>query len=379
MPLPLKDAVQAAEEAVRRVIGPQAARVDRERRFPEESFWALGEAGLMGLMVPVGYGGLGADLSTLARVCETIAAGCASTAMCYLMHCCGTAVIAAKASPEQGERFLRPIAKGEKLSTLAFSERGTGAHFYQPEIQAHFQDGHAVVSGRKGFVTNGERTDYPIILVAASDPAKGLDVFVLDSRLPGVRFEDTWEGLGMAGNNSIAMVLDQVRVPRENLLGEEGDGLGIIFNVVAPTFMLGLSGVNLGIAEAAFQAALQHARDRKYSDGSSLADHQAIQFYLTEMHGRVESLRLFLYRAGQAADSGEADAPLRVMQSKVMAAETSAHVTQTALQVCGGQGYTRSLPVERYLRDARASSVMAPTTEILKTWIGKSLAGIPLF
>src|SRR5262245_29654682 len=193
-------------------LAPRAAEVDARRAFPAENLRALADAGLLGLMVPKAWGGSGADLSTFAAACEELGRGCASTAMCYLMHGCATAVIAAKATPEQAERWLRPIAAGDLLATLAFSERGTGAHFYNPEIKAHL-DGGYVLSGTKSFVTSGGHADLYLALVQASSAAQGLDVVVVEKGTAGLSFEGTWDGLGMAGNSSIRMVLDGVCVP----------------------------------------------------------------------------------------------------------------------------------------------------------------------
>ncbi|WP_248923851.1 acyl-CoA dehydrogenase family protein [Paenibacillus hamazuiensis] len=371
--------VLLAKQITDEVIAPLAAEIDSARRFPEEGIRALGKAGLLGLLVPEQHGGLGGNLADLAAVTETIGAACGSTAMCFLMHSCATAVIASKATPEQQETYLRPIAQGEKLGTLAFSETGTGAHFYIPEIRAKREDDFFVLSGKKGFVTNGKRADFLIVLTNAAAAEQGLDMLIVDTDMPGVRFEGEWQGIGLSGNNSISLQLDNVKIPASGLVGAEGDGMGLIFQVVAPTFILGVAGVNAGIARGAYEAALRHAKTRTYADGRALADIQAIQFYLSDMFGAVEAASVYVQNAAKAALSGQADAIMHVMQSKIIASEHAIKVTNLAMQVCGGQGYTKALPVERYLRDARAGAVMAPTTEVLKEWVGKSVAGIPLF
>jgi len=362
------------------VVAPLAAEIDRDRRFPAEAFGRFGETGLLGLLIPKDVGGLGGTLEDLAAANELIAASCGSTAMCFLMHNCAAAVIAAKANADQQERYLRPIAAGRKIGTLAFSEAGTGAHFYAPEIQAKpEEDGGFILNGRKGFVTNGDRADFLIVLTNASKPELGLDMLIVDADAPGLRFEGTWDGIGLCGNNSISMVLDNVNVPAGQLVGTEGDGLGLIFQVVAPTFILGSASVNNGLARGAYALALEHAKTRKYADGRALADIQAIQFYLSEMFGSVESSSLFTRDAAAGAVQGREGAILHVLHSKVTASENAIKVTNLAMQVCGGQGYSRKVPVERYWRDARAGSVMGPTTEVLKEWVGKSVAGISLF
>ncbi|MEW9668383.1 acyl-CoA dehydrogenase family protein [Ammoniphilus sp. 3BR4] len=370
---------ELAQQITNEVVAPLAAEIDRERRFPKEAFEAFAHSGLLGLLVPTEAGGLGGTLEDLSAVTEIIATHCGSTAMCYLMHCCATAVIASKATEDQKQRYLRPIAEGQKIGTLAFSETGTGTHFYSPEIKAQKEGSQFVLEGRKSFVTNGEYSDFLIVLTNASDQDKGLSMMIVDSKTPGIRFEGEWDGIGLCGNNSIVLEMKEVKLAQEQVVGAEGNGLDLIFGVVAPTFILGISGVNVGLARGAYQTALAHASNRKYADGRSLAEHQAIQFYLSDMYGAVESSSLFVQNASRAAVEGKEDAMLSILQSKILASENAIKVTNIAMQVCGGKGYTRALPTERFFRDARAGAVMAPSTEVLKEWVGKSLTGIPLF
>lgn len=359
-------------------IRPTAATIDAERRFPEEHFRALSRAGLTGILIPEDHGGQGGDLTGLALACEAIGGACASTALCFLMHACGTAVIAAKATPEQAQRWLVPAARGETLATLAFSERATGAHFYSPEITARRRDGELVLSGRKSFVTSGGHAYlYPVLVNASGDP--GLDVLVVTPDLAGVSFQGEWDGIGMAGNSSIEMVLDDVVLPADRLIGKEGDGQELVFDVVAPTFLIGLAAANVGIAQAALDAAAVHARERRHASGQSLAEVPAIQTHLADASVRTQSARHLTLAAAEAADAGEDAALPLVMQAKIGATEAAIEVTNLAMQVCGGQGYTGRLPVERHWRDARAGAVMAPTNEVLKEWVGKLLTGLPLF
>ena len=374
-----QDVAARTKRVVDSDVRPRAADVDRLRQYPSEGLAALGHAGLLGLMVPKAQGGMGGDLRSLAVACQEVGRGCASTAMCFLMHQCGAFLIAAGAAGDQAGRFLPPIARGEAIATLAFSERGTGAHFYNPEIRARRNGQGFVLEGRKSFVTSGGHADlYPVLVQTSS--AQGLDILVVPRESRGLSFEGEWDGIGMAGNSSVTMVLRDVHVPASHLLGKEAAGAGLVFNVVAPSFLVGLSGVNLGIAQAALDAAVEHARTRTYPpDNRPLASLQAIQFYLAEMSGAIDGARHLLYEAASAADSAQATALLLVMEAKVAATETAIRVTNLAMQVCGGQGYTRRLPVERHLRDARAGAVMAPTNEVLKEWIGKSLVGLPLF
>ena len=359
-------------------LRPQATQIDRERLFPSQSLTALADAGLWGILVPTGYGGRGGTLTELATVCEQAGWGCASTAMCFLMHSCGCAVIASKATPEQGERWLRPAARGEALATLAFSERASGAHFYSPEITVQRRDGALHLTGRKSFVTNGGHARlYPVLV--KSEGTQGLDMMILTPDLPGLSFEGQWDGVGMAGNSSITMVLCDSRVPEENRLGREGECQEMVFGVVAPTFLIGLAAVNVGIAQAALDGAVEHAQSRRYPTGEAMAEVQIIQTYLAEMSAATQAARQLAMEAARAADAQEDSALTLIMQAKLVATEASRMVTEKAMQVGGGQAYGRQLPLERYWRDARAGSVMAPTNEVLKVWLGKTLAGLPIF
>jgi alkylation response protein AidB-like acyl-CoA dehydrogenase len=373
-----KSAQTIAHDLAEKVLSPNAAAIDAERRFPEENLAALGQAGLMGLLVPTAYGGRGGSLSDLARVAIELGGGCASTAMCYLMHCCGAAVIAAKATRQQGEAWLRPAATGASIATLAFSERGTGAHFYAPELTAERRNGAFLLSGRKTFTTSGGHAQlYPVLVNSPS--GSGLDVYVITRDQPGVSFEGTWEGVGMAGNSSIAVNFADVELRQSSRLGKAGDGQELVFNVVAPTFLAGLAGVNVGIAQAALDGAIGHAKARKYPTGQSLAEIPVIQGYLADMSIAVESSRRLVLAAAAAADAGDAAALPLLISAKIGATDMARRVTDTAMEVGGGQAYARGLPFERHWRDARAGSVMAPTNEVLREWLGKALTGLPLF
>jgi isovaleryl-CoA dehydrogenase len=363
-----------ADETLR----PGAAALDRERRFPAENLKVLAGAGLMGLLIPAAFGGRAGSLVDLATVEMELGRGCASTAMCFLMHTCGAALIASKATLEQGEAWLRRAAAGEYLATLAFSERGTGAHFYSPELGVKRQNGSVVLSGRKSFITNGGHAHLYPVLVHAPDGA-GLNIYVLTADMPGISFEGEWDGVGLAGNSSVSGSFTEVAIPAFNRLGNEGDGQGLVFEVVAPTFLTGLAGVNVGIAQAALDAAIEHAQSRRYATGQTLMEVPVIQGYIADMSIAVASARQLLLQAATKADAGEPDALPMLIQAKIAATRTAQEVTETGMEIGGGQAYSRSLSLERHWRDARAGSVMAPTNDVLREWLGKLLTGQPLF
>jgi alkylation response protein AidB-like acyl-CoA dehydrogenase len=372
-----RNAIADEAWAVAEKIRPSAAELDARGAYPEEHLDALAEAGLAGLLISPENGGRGGDLTSLALACEAVGWANGSTALCYLMHLCGTATIGAKATPEQAKDWLEPAAAGEKLATLAFSERATGAHFYLPEITARKANGSLVLSGRKTFVTSGGHADlYPVLVNASGEP--GLDVLVVTAEDRGVSFTGTWDGIGMTGNSSIEMVLDDVEIPADRLVGAEGDGQELVFNVVAPTFLIGLAALNVGIARAALGDTVEHVKGRRNA-GGVLAELPTVQTQVAEMSLATQRARSLVLTAARAADAGDPAALPLVMQSKIGATEAAIDVTARAMEACGGIAYSRRLPIERYWRDGRAGSVMAPTNEILKQWVGKLATGLPLF
>ncbi|HEX4345473.1 MAG TPA: acyl-CoA dehydrogenase family protein [Solirubrobacteraceae bacterium] len=357
-------------------IAADAAAVDREHTFPAAALRSLAEAGGLGIVVPQEHGGAGGGLTALAEACETVGSACASSGMVFLMHSV-TAATVAGGGGANAAAYLQSLASGERIGTLAFSERGTGAHFYAPGLAAERHNGGVRISGRKSFVTSGGQADIYLVLVQSAS-GEGLDCFAVEGDADGVRFDGVWEGLGMAGNSSIALELSDVYADDAARIGDAGAGAGLVFGVVAPFFLVGLASVNVGIAAAALKAAVDHAASRTYGDGSALAEVQTIQHLLADMDIAVRSARLLVRDAAALGDAGDPGALVPIMEAKVAATETAATVTQRALEVCGGQGYTPALPIERHLRDARAGAVMAPTNGVLRNWIGKALAGLPV-
>ncbi len=366
----------ATREAAGGVIAANAAQVDRAREFPAENLRTLGASGTLGLVVPSQQGGAGGGLSALAEACEAIGGACASTGMVFLMHEVTAATIANGGGARAAELLPR-LATGKAIGTLAFSERGAGAHFYSPELKAVRSDGSVTISGRKSFVTSGGHANVYLVLVQGEAECTA-DAYLVDGGDPAVSFDGAWTGLGMAGNSSVAMELSGVGVSDDDRIGGAGAGTELVFGVVAPFFLVGLSAVNVGIAAAAAATATAHARDRRYPDGSSLAEVQYVQHLIADMDVAVRQARLLVQEAARLGEVGDESALVAIMEAKVAATEAAIAVTQNALEATGGQGYTPALPIERFLRDARAGSVMAPTNAVLRNWIGKALAGLPV-
>jgi alkylation response protein AidB-like acyl-CoA dehydrogenase len=369
---------QVAQEA----IAPEAARVDAEAAWPRHSMEALADAGLLGLQVPQALGGHGQGLLALGALTEIIGRECPSSAMCFGMHCVGTAVLAAKATEHQKEAYLRPIAAGRHITTLALSEIGSGVHFYLPRTTVGDEQGDYRVRGTKQFVTNGGHADSYVVstvsMQAEGQPQGDFSCLVVDGASPGMEWQEPWRGLGMRGNSSRGVRID-ARVPRANLLGEPGDQAWYVFEVVAPYFLMAMAGTYLGVAAAALDAAAAHVRSRRYAhSGESLADVDSIQTRYAQMWMAVEKTRSLVREAALRGDAGHPDALPHVLACKADAADTAVWVTNEAMTLCGGLAYRENSRLAQMLRDARASHVMAPTTDLLKLWTGRALLGLPL-
>lgn len=363
-------------------IGEDAATTDREGRFPRRGLTALAEAGLLGLTVPAEFGGLGAGFSVFARAIEEIAGRCGSTAMVTLMHFCGAMPLVAAGSADLKRRLLPDVAAGKRLLTLAFSEPGSGAHFYFPVSRASARNGSAVLDCDKSFVTSAGEADGYIVATgsaAGSGPAES-DLFFVDRSRTGITVNGRWDGLGFRGNSSSPMKFAGVEVPHSERIGAEKGGMGVMLQVVLPWFQLGNAAVNIGLAGAALEASIAHAKGRSYAHSQSrLADVPAIQGLLAEMSQTVSAARAYVRETAAALDGSAPDAMLHVLQVKPIASQAAQDVTAKSIRVCGGAAFAGRLPLERLFRDAQAGAIMAPTTDVLKEFIGKALLGIPLF
>jgi alkylation response protein AidB-like acyl-CoA dehydrogenase len=370
-------------QAARAVLAEHAPVVDREARWPAASLRALQGLGLGGLVVPEESGGLGHGLLALAHVCEALGQACPSTALCFGMHCVGSAVIAAKATAEQQTRYLAPISAGEHLTTLALSEPGSGAHFYIPQAQlaAQLPDLY-IATGTKSFVTSGGYADSYVVSVAAAEPEAPPGMFscvVIPGGAAGLYWGPPWAGLGMRGNAARTMELRDVVVPRRDLLGEEGDEIWYVFQVIAPYFLVAMAGTYLGIATAALGEVRRHLGDRRYAHtGLTLGQQPVLQHRLGVLWAQVERTRRLIYHAAAAGDAGDGGALPALLSAKAEVADCVVGVVNEAMTLAGGIAYRDGSRLEQMLRDARAAPVMAPTTDILRTWTGRALLGLPL-
>jgi isovaleryl-CoA dehydrogenase len=379
----LPELIERAETVARDVLRPNVEAEDREARWPEPGMRALAQAGLMGLNAPTSVGGLGLGLEGLVQIARVLARENPSAALCYAMHCVGTAVIAAKATPAQEAKFLEPIAAGEHITTLALSEPGTGAHFYFPETRIRADGGGYVVDGVKSFVTNGHHADSYVVSTAAAgevEAGEGMFSVVLgEAGSPGLEWGAPWKGFGMRGNSSRTARLQGVRVGPDHLLGREGDQLWYVFEVVTPYFLAAMAGTYLGIAESAVSQAAEHLRSRRHSHtGDLLGATPTLSAELGSMWIDLESARQLVLSAARRGDAGSPEGLHGILACKAAATRAAVDLTNRALTLVGGIGYRENSHLSRLLRDARAGHVMGPTTHVLETWLGRALLGMPL-
>jgi alkylation response protein AidB-like acyl-CoA dehydrogenase len=371
-----------ADELGRTLVARHAEDVDRRGRWPAESVEALGRSGLLGLTIPVALGGAGEGPRTFVAVVGTLAEHCASTAMIYLMHVCGVQVIAGAAGFPRREEVLRSAASGRHLSTLAFSEKGSRSHFWAPISRAVVEGGTHRLSAEKSFVTSAGHADGYVVSTRSASGTKPTDstLYFVARDAPGVRVSGAWDGLGLRGNASAPVCLEDVAVPADHRLSGEGEGFAVMMQAVLPWFQLGSAAVAIGIARAATASIRRHLLGARLEHlGQALAALPNLRARLAQMQVAVATQEAFLDHAAQQVESPGPGTLLAVLQSKAAAAEAALAVTDLAMRAGGAASFSRRLGVERNFRDARAGWVMAPTTDVLYDLIGRALLDLPLF
>jgi alkylation response protein AidB-like acyl-CoA dehydrogenase len=361
---------------------------DDNLTFPRRNLELLGEHGFLALTVPEEYGGLGQDHVAYSMVCETIARyGCASTAMCYVMHTGAVNALMLRATPELIDKYIRPLNSG-KIGTLSYSDPETGSHFWYPiSSGAERTEGGFKVRKKASWTTSAGFADFYVIQTTSPD-FKGYDdlsVFVVDAEDAHARPE-LWDALGLRGNQSGGLNVEGV-IPDSQIVGPVGDGAESNDESVDTWFLLGSSSVWNGIAMGAIDIARRHTTRKRHVDvGLRVCDYPTIQDYVGEAVIDTNSCRLFALTIAQAFDR-VTDQNTKVLQPgttaraqflhwawqiKFAAAKNVAHVTDKMLHACGGSGYKRDMELERYLRDGKAGWVMGPTNEVLRQFVGKS-------
>ncbi len=359
---------------VAKEVRPKARHIDETGEFPWDAIRKMGGLGLLGLDVSETYGGMGADSISVAILFEELGAGCGSTALVAEAHLClGTAAINLFGNEEQKQAYLVPLATGQSLAGLGLTEPGAGSDLKNGVRTTAHKDGQEwVINGSKMWLTNGGVADYVVLLVR-TNPEGGshsLSQIIVPTDTPGFQVGPPEKKMGLHGAWSHAVSLEDVRVPLDNLLGEEGHGLQQSLAVLDGG-RIAIAALALGLGRAAYEAALRYARERQ-TFGQPIFEHQAIRFKLVDMATRLEAARWLIYRAAWLKDQGQ-PYTLAGAMAKLTATEAAEFVTREAIQIHGGYGYSREYEVERMYRDARLMSIGEGTTEIMKFVIGKHL------
>ena len=365
------------------VVARHSAEVDKKGRFPEESIAALGAAGLLGLTVPTELGGLGQGPRAFCVAAEELARSCASTAMVYVMHTSALQAISASKSLAEREAILRAATKGKHLSTLSLSEKGSRSQFWAPVSKMAAKGDGFVTSAAKSWVTSANFADSYVSSAQAPGAQSPLESTIYLARTEGseVRPESAFDGLGLRGNDSSPVSLQDLLVSKQDLISEQGKGADTMLGVILPWFAVGSAAMAHGLCRAAVEATAKHLSSAGFEHtGTQLRDLPQLRARLAQMMVRTEASRALLGRTLGEMEAGSAEAPLFVLSARRAALEAALEVTDLALKACGGAAFSRqATPIERLFRDARAGWVMAPTVDHLDDFIGKALTGLPLF
>ncbi len=352
-----------AADFAAREIAPIAAQMDEEERFPADVVKKMGELGFMGMNVPEQYGGAGLDMVCYVLAMEEISKACASTGVimsvnnslvCWPIETYGT--------EEQKVKWLTPLAKGEKLGAYCLSEPGAGTDAAAQTTMAKKDGDHWVLNGMKNFITNGANAD-TLIVFAHTDPElkhKGILAFIVDAKTEGFSVIRKEEKMGIRASDTAQLAFDNVRVPADQQLGPDGAGFKVAMSTLDGG-RIGIASQALGISAAAYEAALEYSKVREQF-GRPICKFQAIQWKIADMATRLEASRLLTYRAACAKDQGKRYSEEAAM-AKLYASETSHFITNEAVQIFGGNGYSKEYPVERHFRDAKITEIYEGTSE----------------
>ncbi|WP_045515940.1 acyl-CoA dehydrogenase [Neobacillus niacini] len=353
-------------------IAPFVERMEKGE-FPREILRKMGELGLMGIPVPEKYGGAEMDFVSYIIAINEISRVSATVGVILSVHTSvGTNPILYFGSDEQKQRFLPKLASGEYLAAFCLTEAGSGSDAKSMKSRAVKKDGHYVINGSKMFITNGGEADVYIVF-ASTNPelgSKGISAFIVEKNSPGLVIGKDEHKMGLHGSRTVQLTFEDMIVPVENLLGQEGEGFKIAMANL-DVGRIGIAAQALGIAEAALGAAVNYAKERQQF-GKPIAAQQGIGFKLADMATNVEAARLLLYRAADLRAQGM-KCGMEASIAKLFASKTAVETAIEAIQVFGGYGYTEDYPVERYFRDAKVTEIYEGTSEIQRIVISKYL------
>ena len=373
--LAVQDAVRAY---VQDRIAPHAARWSKEAHFPNDELQGLAALGCYGVAVPTDYSGAGLDYLALAVILEEIAAGDGATSTIVSVNNCPVcSILMAWASEAQKQRWLKPLAKGEMLGAFCLTEPHVGSEAGGLKTTARRDGADYVIDGVKQFITSGKNGDVAIVMARTDKAAgkdlgkRGISAFIVPTKTPGYTVARLEDKLGQHASDTAQIVFENCRVPAANLIGEEGQGLKIALSGLEGG-RIGIGAQAIGMARAAFEAALAYAKER-VAFGKPIFEHQAVQFRLADMATQIEAARQLVHHAASLKDAGVPCLKEAAM-GKLFASEMAERVCSDAIQTFGGYGYVSDFPVERIWRDVRVCQIYEGTSDVQKILIGRALA-----
>ncbi|WP_394119784.1 acyl-CoA dehydrogenase [Planococcus donghaensis] len=361
------------KEFADKVVAPGAIDRDRSKAFPTEIFKQLSNMGMMGLPFDEKYGGAGSDTTSFAIVTEELSRACASTGITYSAHISlGGAPLNLFGTEEQKEKYLAPICSGESFGAFGLTEPNAGSDAGGTETRAVEDGDDWVINGSKVYITNASHAKHLAItaITGMNDGKKEISAIIVPTDAEGFTIIDNYEKMGLHSSNTTELVLDNVRVPKENLLGKRGDGFKQ-FLVTLDGGRIGIAAMAVGIAQAAFNKALAYSKERKQF-GKPLSEFQVTQFKLADMAMKIELARNMVYKAAWLKDQGRPFTKEASM-AKLYASEISMEVADEAIQIHGGYGYMKEYEVERYMRDAKLLEIGEGTSEIQRMVIARQI------
>ena len=354
-------------------VAPGALERDKTKAFPEEIFKKLADLGLMGLPFPEEYGGAGADTISFAIVTEQLSKACASTGITYSAHISlGGAPLNLFGTEEQKQKFLVPICTGESFGAFGLTEPNAGSDAGGTRTSAIEVDGEYIINGNKCYITNASYAEHLALTAVTGEHngSKEISAIIVPTKAKGFKIIDNYEKMGLHASNTTELVLEDVRVPTEQLLGKKGEGFKQ-FLITLDGGRIGIGAMAVGIAQAAYEKALQYAKERQQF-GRSLSYFQAIEFKLADMALKIELARNMVYKAAWLKDQGKPFSKEASM-CKLYASEISMEVADQAVQIHGGYGYMKEYHVERYMRDAKLTEIGEGTSEIQRMVIARQI------
>ena len=355
-------------------LAPNAARWDKEHHFPKEELSQLAELGAYGVAVPEQWGGAGLDYLSLALVLEEIAAGDGGTSTIISVNNCPVCSIAMSyANDAQKQQWLLPLAQGKMLGAFCLTEPHVGSDAGALRTTAVKEGDEYVINGVKQFITSGKYADVAIVMAVTDKAAgkKGISAFWVPTNTPGYIVARLEDKLGQHSSDTAQILFENCRIPAANLIGEEGQGYKIALSGLEGG-RIGIASQSVGMARAAFDAALSYAKDRE-SFGKPIFEHQAVQFKLADMATQIEAARQLIWHAASMKDAGLPCLKEAAM-AKLFASEMAEKICSDAIQIHGGYGYVSDFPVERIYRDVRVCQIYEGTSDIQKIIIGRALA-----